>query len=265
MKQLIFLLRFLNYYVKGSTKYDIHSPFVYDLMAIFEDRNPYPTYDKIETLRQQLIADKTNLKVADSGANSFHNKSSVMVTKEISISTIAKKSAKPAKYAQLLFRLAKHLKPKTIIELGTSLGLSSLYQALALPDSQVITCEGSEAIAGVAKKNFEQLNVTNVECVVGNFDQTFETILNRYDTVDWIFFDGNHRKEPTLRYFEMALKKTNSNTVFIFDDINWSSEMSAAWSTIKQHPAATVTLDIYMMGFVFFNTDLSKENFTIRF
>lgn len=265
MKQLIFILRFLNYYAKSSTKYDIHSPFVFDLMAVFEDKNPYPTYDKIEVLRKQLSADQTKLLVTDFGANSYTNKLQVNVVKEISISAIAKKSAKPAKYAQLLFRLAKYLKPKTIIELGTSLGISTLYQALALPDSKVITCEGSDAIATVAQKNFAQLGAENIECIVGNFDETFETILNRFDSVDWIFFDGNHRKEPTLRYFEVALKKTNNNTVFIFDDINWSEEMQEAWTLIKQHPMVTVTLNVYMMGFVFFNTDLSKENFAIRF
>lgn len=265
MKQLIFILRFLNYYAKSSTKYDIHSPFTFDLMAVFEDKNPYPTYDKIEVLRQQLLTNKTKLQVTDFGANSYTDKLKVNAAKEIRISTLAKKSAKQAKYAQLLFRLAKYLKPKTMIELGTSLGISTLYQALALPDSKVITCEGSAAIVTAAQKNFAQLGAENIECIVGNFDNTFETILNRFDSVDWIFFDGNHRKEPTLRYFEMALKKTNNNTVFIFDDINWSKEMKEAWAEIKQHPSVTVTLDIYMMGFVFFNTNLSKENFVIRF
>jgi predicted O-methyltransferase YrrM len=264
MKQLVFLLRFLNYYVKGSTKYDIHSPFVFQLMAVFEDNNPYPTYHKIEALRKQLLNNKSKLVVKDLGATSANTNHPINVNTN-SISAIAKRSAKPAKYAQLLFRLAKHLQPNTVIELGTSLGISALYQASALPNSKIITCEGSDEIANVARKNFSQSGTKNIECVVGNFDQTFETVLNRFKSVDWIFFDGNHRKEPTLRYFELALKKANKNTVFIFDDINWSNEMQEAWQVIKQHPSVTVTLDIYMMGFVFFNTDLSKENFTIRF
>lgn len=274
MKRLAFLLHYLNYYAKSSTEYDIHSPFVFDLMAVFNDKNPYPTYSKIEALRNQLLHDKTKLLVTDLGAGStaFDSKATNQNKKnlpnaatEISISAIARKSAKPAKYAQLLFRLCKHLQPKTVIELGTSLGISTLYQALALPNSQLITCEGSTEIAAAAEHNFEQFGLKNIECVVGNFDQTFEMVLSRFDTVDWIFFDGNHRKEPTLRYFNAALKKANNNTVFIFDDINWSAEMQAAWVEIKQHPSVTVTLDIFMMGFVFFNTDLSKEDFVIRF
>ncbi len=270
MKRVAFLFDYVIYYLKSSTEYDIHSPYVFDLMAVFNDKNPYPTYDRIEKLRSQLLADKTKIVVTDFGAGASNmladevNKKA-NATNEISISAIARKSAKSAKYGQLLFRLCKYLQPKTVIELGTSLGISTMYQAIALPNSHIITCEGSTEIAVAARQNFEQLNLKNIECVVGNFDQTFETVLNRFETVDWIFFDGNHRKEPTLRYFNAALKKANNNTVFIFDDINWSFEMQAAWTEIKQHPSVTVTLDIFMMGFVFFNTDLSKEDFCIRF
>lgn len=264
MNKLSFLLNYLRYYFTADTKYDIHSPFVYKLVTeVFEDTNQYPTYLKIEAIRKQLLQDKNEITVEDFGAGANNSQPNNEVVKRIN--SIAKLSAKPAKYAQLLFRLAKYLQPQTLIELGTSLGISTLYQAAAMPLSCMITCEGSKNIAAIAQQNFNQLQLKNIEIVTGNFDFTLSEVLQRGKTVDWIFFDGNHRKEPTLRYFHAALSKVNEKTVFIFDDINWSNEMKEAWNEIKKHPAVTITIDLYMMGIVFFNTDFTKQQFTIRY
>jgi len=48
------------------------------------------------------------------------------------IGSIARTSAKPAKYGQLLFRLAQRFQPKTVFDLGTSLGLTTAYLAKAV-------------------------------------------------------------------------------------------------------------------------------------
>ncbi|MEO8147143.1 MAG: class I SAM-dependent methyltransferase [Bacteroidia bacterium] len=264
MNKISFLLNYLAYYIKADNKHDIHSPYVFKLVTeVFNDNSPYPVYQKIETLRKQLLKDNTKIAVEDFGAGA---KSKSGCYPELhQIKSIAKKSAKPAKYAQLLYRLARFIQPQSLIELGTSLGITACYQAVAATDSKFITCEGSVAIANKAQQNFNQLELKNIEIVTGNFDEIFAQVLNRFETVDWIFFDGNHRKAPTLNYFNEALKKINQNTVFIFDDINWSNEMKEAWNEIKQHSSVTVTIDIYLMGFVFFNKDLSRQHFVIRY
>lgn len=264
--KLSFVLSYLYYYFTADNKYDIHSPFVYKLVTdVFEDTNQYPTYQKIEAIRKQLLQNNAEIIVEDFGAgtNAVSNNSVRSTAKKIN--AIAKTAAKPARYGQLLFRLAKYLQPQTLIELGTSLGISTLYQAAANTHSRLITCEGSNTIAAIAQQNFNQLQLKNIEIVTGNFDNTFNNILQQQKTIDWIFFDGNHRKEPTLRYFNLALSKVNEKSVFIFDDINWSTEMKEAWSEIKNHPAVTISIDLYMMGLIFFNKDYSKQQFTIRY
>ena len=81
---------------------------------------------------------------------------------------------------------------------------------------------------------------------------------------DMIFIDGNHQKEATLSYFENLLPKAHNDTIFIFDDIYWSKDMTEAWEAIKKHPKVTVSIDTFFWGFVFLRTEQAKEHFTIR-
>jgi predicted O-methyltransferase YrrM len=84
--------------------------------------------------------------------------------------------------------------------------------------------------------------------------------------LDLAFIDGNHRKQPTLQYFESLLMRSGKSTILIFDDVHWSAEMEAAWSEIMEHPAVTCTIDLFFIGLVFLNNDLKvKQHFAVRF
>src|SRR5690606_18603497 len=107
------------------------------------------------------------------------------------------------------------------LELGTSLGLTSAYLALARQTAQLYTFEGCPAIAAQARQNLKTVGVQNAQLIEGNLDQTLPQTLAQLDKVDFVFFDGNHRLEPTLRYFEQCLPKAHEGSVFIFDDIYW--------------------------------------------
>lgn len=98
------------------------------------------------------------------------------------------------------------------------------------------------------------------ECLMKHF-----RVLAGISKTDFVFFDGNHQYEPTLKYFNMCLDKVHSKSVFVFDDINWSEGMQRAWNEIKNHPKVTVTIDLFMMGLVFFDPDLSKQDFVLRY
>ncbi|WP_341350737.1 O-methyltransferase [Sabulibacter ruber] len=214
----------------------------------------------MENLREELLQDHRVLEVTDFGAGSRSG-----ATRKRKISDIARTAAKPARLGQLLFRLANHFKPATVLELGTSLGLTTSYLALARKTAALYTFEGCPAIAAQARKNFRKLGLENVTLVEGNLDQTLSHTLASLDKVDFVFFDGNHRLEPTMRYFEQCLTKAHENSVFIFDDIYWSSEMAQAWKKIKEHPRVLLTVDLFYIGLVFFRTNQPKQNFTLRF
>jgi predicted O-methyltransferase YrrM len=166
----------------------------------------------------------------------------------------------------LLFRLTHYYQPGTTLELGTSLGISTAYMALGNPQGRVVTMEGAKQVSHIAADIFKQLKLSNIELITGNFDDTLPALLKTLDTVDMVFIDGNHRKQPTLHYFELLLPKINNDSILIIDDIRWSEEMEEAWHAIKNHPAVKVTIDLFFMGVVFFKEDFKrKQHFIIRY
>lgn len=240
----------------------MHSPFVFDfILNVLNNKSNYRPPPGIEQLRRQLLLDQHIIEVDDFGAGSRTNSSS-----RRRINQIAKSALKSRRLAQVLFRLVKHYQPQNIMELGTSLGLTSCYLSKANPDASMITIEGSRQIAGVANENFQKLNCTNIQLLQGNFDQVLPSAIDQMPSIDLAYVDGNHRYAPTINYFHQFLARSNSDTILVFDDIHWSAEMERAWDEIKQHPSVQYTIDIFFVGFVFFRQEFKvKQNFSIRF
>lgn len=258
-------LKYLNYYFTAANGkgHGIHSPFVFDLVVnVLNDKTNYAAYKEVELQRSLLLGNETIITVEDFGAGS--NKG---LTKQRVVQQIAATSLKPKKYAQLLYRLVNYFQPQEILELGTSLGITTAYLAKAKPTAGVTTMEGSVAIAEIAQQQFHELQLSNIHIVTGNFDETLQTVIDKaVAPFNFVFVDGNHRKEPTLRYFQQLLAKADSNTVFVFDDIHWSREMEEAWEQLKQHASVTLTIDLFFIGLVFLRKEQkAKEHFVIRF
>ena len=240
----------------------MHSPFVFDfILCILNNKNNYGPPVKIEALRHQLLADTRIIEIEDLGAGSR-----VAASKKRSIKQLATTALKPKKYAQLLFRFVRHYQPKSIIELGTSLGITTSYLAAANPTSQITTIEGSKAVAAIARDNFEKLSLKNIQLLQGNFDDHLSSAIHQLSLIDLVYIDGNHRYEPTMRYFHYLLPHLHNNSILIFDDIHWSEEMERVWEEIKGHASVRYTIDIFFLGFVFFRQEFKvKQHFCIRF
>ncbi|MBE7174317.1 MAG: class I SAM-dependent methyltransferase [Williamsia sp.] len=240
----------------------IHSPFVFDFVKkVLNDKRVYPAYSQVEAVRKQLMQDGSVLHIHDMGAGSPSSP-----YKHKPVSAIAQGVIKPKKFAQLLYRIVRYYQPQTIVELGTSLGVTSAYLALANRQGFVTTLEGSEAVAAVARKNFAALSLSNIKLVTGNFDATLPQLLPQTGLIDLAFVDGNHAREPTLRYFDLLLNKTCPSSLIIFDDIHWSKEMEEAWEVIKAHPAVRLSIDLFFIGIVFFREEFKvKQHFVIRY
>ena len=257
-------LRYLQYWFRAANGkgHGMHSPFVFDFIThVLNDQTIYPAYKEVEELRNKLKQDHQVIRVEDFGAGSVYQ-----AEKQRSIRSIARHAAKPAKYGQLLHRIVRHYKPSTIVELGTSLGITSAYLAIAVPGSSLVTMEGAREIAHKAKANFKSLGLDNISLIEGNFEETLPGYLRSAGTVDLAFVDGNHRKEPTLRYFKQLLDHHTNDSIFIFDDIHWSAEMEEAWEQIKQDSAVRCSLDLFFIGIVVFRKEFrEKQQFEIRF
>lgn len=262
MVQLAF--KYLTYYLTAANGkgHGIHSPFVYDFVRkVLIDKRQYYAYQQVEQYRNYLLKDQQAVEVKDLGAGSMLSKSNTRT-----VSEICKNTSKSKKLGQLLFRCSNYFKPKTIVELGTSLGVSTAYLAAGAPGARLITCEGSDAVAAIAMRNLQEMGLSNIEMLQGNFDDTLPEFIEQNPSLDMIFIDGNHREEPTVRYFEWFLPAMHEGSVMIFDDIHWSEGMEKAWATIKEHEAVTTTIDLFFIGLVFFSKDFkSRQHFTIRY
>ena len=246
---------FLWYLFNAKTKYYLHSPFVYQFyLNVLEGEIDAPL-QSISLLRNNLRTNHSLLQITDFGTG---------ILNHTSVSNLEAKVAVREKYGTLLYRLIKCFQPKNILEIGTSIGLSSAYMALANLNAKIISLEGSLEVAQTAKQNHVSLQIKNVEVVDGNFDETLSSSLQKLTSVDLVFFDGNHTKKATLNYFNQCLQKANEHSVFVFDDIYWRKEMREAWEEIKQHSQITLTLDVYQFGICFFRKEkLAKENFVL--
>ena len=256
--------KYFKYYLSASNGkgHGVHSPFVFDFIKFVKnDSRLYECYPKIEELRRDLLQNKALIEVEDFGAGS-----TILKTNQRAIHKMAQSSLKPKKFAQLLYRVVQYYKPQTILELGTSFGITSAYLASGNAASTLHTLEGSPAIATIARSHFASLSLQNVQLTEGDFAETLEPLLQTLPQVDLAFIDGNHRKEPTLQYFQSLLAKTNEQSILIFDDIHWSEEMEAAWEQIKLHPRVTLSIDLFFIGLVFFKKDFKEtQHYSIRF
>ncbi len=123
--------------------------------------------------------------------------------------------------------------------------------------------EGCAGLAHIAEEQFHMLHLQAMEVVMGDFKVTLPTVIKQFAELDFVFFDGNHRKGPTLDYFKQCLPLANENSLFVFDDIHWSGGMEEAWKEIQANPRVSISIDMFWFGLVFFKEGVAKQNFKI--
>jgi predicted O-methyltransferase YrrM len=256
--------KYLHYYFTASNGkgHGVHSPFVFEFIKfVLNDKKKYDVYENIEKQRQVLLNDKTIIDVEDFGAGS-----TIIKTKQRVVKDIAASSLKPKKYSQLLFRMIQFYNKKNVLELGTSFGITTSYIAAAKNNPAVTSMEGSQSIANIAQQNFDALQLNNINIIRGDFEKTLSPFLENTCTIDFSFLDGNHRKIPTLQYFQQILSNSTDETIVVFDDIHWSNEMEEAWEEIKTHKAVTLSIDLFFIGIVFLKKDFKvRQHFVVRY
>ena len=258
---LQFISDYLKHRLTSKSRHGTHSPFVYKLVdEVIYDFKSKSDYIAIEAQRKKLLNDESIITVTDLGAGSHLNKN-----RKKKIREIAKNALKTPRLAQLIYRLAKEANPANLLELGTCLGITTAYLSKACPDAEIITIEGCPETAKKAYENFQDLELENIELQVGNFDTLLGRVIESFPQLDFVYIDGNHRKDATLNYFNWCLPKIHEDSVLIFDDIYWSKGMKEAWEEIKSHPDVTVTIDLFWIGLVYFKKGQAKEHFKIKF
>jgi predicted O-methyltransferase YrrM len=251
---------YIQYLITASGRHGVHSPFVYDFIeTVLQPRLKVEQFHLIELARKNMLRSSAKIEFEDFGGG---KKSGLR-----GVSQLAGNTARQAKYGHLLFKIIRRYNYSRCLELGTGTGITALYQAMALQgEFPLLTIEGSKSVAEIAQFNANFCGLeSKIQIVTGEFNKTLPNALQAMQQIDLAYIDGNHRKEPTIDYFEKILPHIHNNGMMIFDDINWSEEMKQAWHFIKMHDAVTVSIDLYNFGIVLFRKEQQKEHFTLRY
>ena len=242
----------------------IHSPYLFYLVRmLMYDSNAYYCFAPIEKRRQAMLHTEKEIEITDYGTGATGKGS----TYQRSVADIARTSLESPRVGQLLFKWIAYIgheaqRPLEIVELGTSLGITTAY--LAAPDSRnrITTFEGCPAVADIARRNWEKLDLHNIHLIEGDINDTLCNYVR--ESIDIAYIDANHTTEATLQYFDYLATMTNEKSVFVIDDIHYSPQMHKAWLQICRHHLVTSTMDIRNAGIIFFDPHYLHKNYTLR-
>jgi len=257
MSRLSHIQRYLTFRKGSVTRHGVHSPFVFDLIeVVLRNKRSIPGSFPIERLRAELLKDVSPISKEDPGAGS-----SIKGTRRVK--DIARHSLSSPEQCRILYRSVEFFKPKSFLEFGSCLGISTAYLALS-PCLEVTSMEGQPEICAIARKNIESLGL-QADIKEGLFKDTLPIVLRSMDSVDMAFIDGHHTEGATLDYYEMLKPYLTEDSILIFDDIHWSEGMERAWEALKRKDGVTLTIDLFWCGMLFFRKGLSGEHFKLRY
>ncbi|HEX9650383.1 MAG TPA: class I SAM-dependent methyltransferase [Cyclobacteriaceae bacterium] len=255
------LSRYIKYWLNAVEEHSLHSPYVYELYTqVIKSEYPDPEFERIEKIREALVNDNSIIKINDFGSGS-----KILHGNQRTISQIARTSISNPKLSKLLYRLIRQQEAKEVVELGTSLGINTLYMYLGNEQIRLTTFEGDENIAKYAEHSFKQFGSENIQLRTGELEKTLSQYLAFSSKIDFAFIDANHTFESTVRYFNKLAKKSHDESLFVIADIHWSSGMERAWNEIKKSPYVTLTIDVFEAGLVFFKPDITKQHYILEF
>jgi predicted O-methyltransferase YrrM len=223
--------------------------------------------ERIESLRNELNTSSRQVVRVDYGAGSpdsrltaeeMHRGTVVFTT----VGEICRVASIRPKWGWLLFRLVRQYRPTVCLELGTALGISTAYQAAALRlnhHGRILTLEGSESSASLARENFGKLGLEGIEVVLGRFQDTLQEVLHQNGTIDYVFIDGHHDELATLSYFREIYPHLAEGAILVLDDISWSSGMQRAWDAIKKDNRLKACVDLMSVGICVFTKSAASE------
>ena len=233
----------------------IHSPFAYALCEnVFYNHNGYYDFERLSKVRGQLGRDSTVLDSGDFGAGSRRFSSS-----HRKISDVLRYGTSTERQSQLLYRLATFLKVQTCIELGTSIGVNTLYLALQNPKGTVYSIEGSKALCEFASALAARQKVGNIHFLNQRFDLALPDLVSKVTGTTMVYIDGDHSYDATRQYFNSLLPLATGDNVFVLDDIYWSRGMTRAWNELRLHPSVSLSIDTFYSGYLFFRKEIKQR------
>jgi predicted O-methyltransferase YrrM len=243
---------YFSYYLKAGTKHSLHPPFLSELIGfVFDPDRIYYDFNMLAHASAQISSD-FRLIPLDEFSNARHQSG-------ISISSYYNRSRHSASEYERLYRLSLFLKPDSILELGSSVGMSGLALALASKQARMITVEGNSFLTIFCNKLFYQNNLNQIQCKNLSFDSALSQ--KQEALYDLVFLDGDHEYHNTIKYTKKILDLCSDTAVIVMDDIHWSSGMYKSWKELIKDPRVQCSLETLRWGMLFKNKALTKGEY----
>ncbi|HZX72857.1 MAG TPA: class I SAM-dependent methyltransferase [Cyclobacteriaceae bacterium] len=247
---------YVSHWLNVVNEHSIHSPFFYDFYTkVVKGKSDLSRFSDVEKLRDSLLHNSTEVIVNDLGAGS-----KILKKDKQTLEDIAATCLNSEEFTLLFNRILHYIEAKRVVELGTSLGITTLYLAKK-KDCHVTTFEGSHSLINVALTNFEYLDVKNIDLIEGNIDHTLSDFLQNPAKIHFVLMDANHQYEPTLRYFNLLTRRMADKGIIVVDDIHWSADMQRAWKELCQHELVYGSVDLFRCGLLFFDPTMTKQHY----
>ena len=142
----------LHWYLRASTRYDVHSPFLSSFVhEVYTDDRHYYVFDLVPQLRRYWEGRSEMIPLQSLGAPSR-----TTTRTQRTAASLVRSSAISDRSGRLLFRLAVWLRPERIIEFGTNAGISTVYLHAADTRTPLLTVEGNPAVAALATDTLQR-------------------------------------------------------------------------------------------------------------
>lgn len=140
---------------------------------------------------------------------------------------------------RVLSMVSKIVHPKTILEIGTYTGYSSLCLAEGLQkDGELHTIDINEELLDFQRKYFDKSTFGNQ--IVQHLGNALEIIPKLNKTFDLIFIDADKENYPN--YFNLVIDKLNNGGIILSDNVLWSGKVI---ETVKPDDLDTKSLIEY--------------------
>lgn len=220
---------FFKWYLTANTIYDIHSPNLYPVVEALEYETISPVHLKgIQQFFRALSLQKKKFDLVDRGASQDQPK------RNMDFSRFAEKSRSPMFNYKRLYRLAKYLNAKEVLELGTGSASGHYVLRKAVPEAQITSIDADAFLTEMGKENLGQYQ-TSSQFICSTFKEFWNMDLAQSQTWDLIVIDGDHRGEAMYQNFNSILKWSKQQLhqpCMYWDDIRWSPDAFAGWTKI---------------------------------
>ena len=234
-------LSYLKFLYYSKNQYSVHSPFVYQFLT----KGLYPKFNQTNfkpflELRKQLLKNS-----------------------KITISQFTKTASISPKKAKILFKIIQYFQPKTILELGTCMGLGTTAMQLASKTAKITTVESYKNMGKIAQENFDSQNFKNIKIYHSACDKFLKNQIEN-TIFDVIYINRNRINPTTLDYFTVLINHISNDSFMILEDIHCSQDQKKTWIEIKNHEKVTVSIDLFYFGLIFFRKEQKKQHFILR-